>query len=270
MSKPSSPADFGAVTARTGSNAAPGTRSHHPRFAQVRAVLAGTMPTLRTGQVWEDMDPRCAGRTLLIETIRADGTVTARTLTPRTAPARTKAFNTMQTVGNVHTLAAVRFRPGSRGFRLTGALIRLRPDGTVVNADTIKATLGEVALKPVLAPVTLARDQKVTRSVAPKLVVPKPVAPKAKPVVSAALGVNTGGTLVVASLLDETPNPADVRVAAALCGLLGSQEAAQWLVSSPVAHLLGDYKSFGPRSETTGLLVAATRHANVLNLLDKR
>ena len=225
MPKPSSPAKFGTVI---GGTVVAHARTHHPRFAQVRAVIAGTMPTLRVGQVWEDMDPRCAGRTLLIETINASGTVTTRTMTPRTAPARTPAGYRLQTVGSTHTIAAYRFRPGSRGFRLTGALIRLRPDGSVVNADTVNATLGEVAPKTV-PPVA------------------KPVAkPAPKPAPPARTGPGQAGTVnvqTVATLLRDNPTHADLRVATTLCALLGTQNAAQWLASPELTWLSAGYRS---------------------------
>lgn len=223
--------------------------------------MAGTMPTLRVGQVWEDMDPRCAGRTLLIETLAANGTVTSRTLTPRKVTARTPAGYRLQTVGRTQTIAASRFRPGSRGFRLTGALIQLRPDGSVVNADTVTATLGEVAPKSTTPPVT-------TKAAAPP---PSAALTKAiktiktiKAAGSPASAVVAPAVATVASLLRENPTEVDQRVAETLCALLGTQGAAKWLASAKTSWVIKDYRAFG---DTQNLLCAAVRVAGKQGLL---
>lgn len=137
MSTPNSTADFGTVLDTAVARHTPKRGASHARFADIKAHLNGTMPDVRVGNVYEDLDPRSKGR--CIQVLRVDGshalvrTLVASTVTPRT-PAKTR----ISAVGKTSRIALRRFRPNSRGFKyLHGTPIRN------VNALLLAARISE-------------------------------------------------------------------------------------------------------------------------------
>lgn len=115
--------DFGTLV--PGAPTTTHTRRHKNRFADIKTYAACAMPEVKLGQVYEDLDPRNAGRRIQILQIRGDGKVMVRTLTPRTGKPRTPSRTQRDTTGDVHFIALRRFRVNSRGFRLVrGSTLR--------------------------------------------------------------------------------------------------------------------------------------------------
>ena len=115
MPKPASVTEFGTLVANI---TAESTAASHARFLDVKTYTTGGMPTVRIGQVYEDLDPRCTGRRIQVLKVGGDGKVLVRTVTPRTCPPRTPAHTAKHTTGTVSWIALRRFRENTRGFRL--------------------------------------------------------------------------------------------------------------------------------------------------------
>lgn len=95
--------------------------STHPRFRDIKAFTRGVMPTVHVGEVWEDLDPRCAGRTIqILKVDHHNADVMVRTLTPRTGTGHTPSAAVRDTTGDITWVARRRFRENSRGYRYLG------------------------------------------------------------------------------------------------------------------------------------------------------
>lgn len=87
-------------------------------------------PTVRVGQVWADNDPRCAGRTIRVDSIDGDKAVctvltnsdeTQRHLDAYEMPGRSRYPRgpiLRDTRGKVRRISLARFKPTSTGYRL--------------------------------------------------------------------------------------------------------------------------------------------------------
>lgn len=114
MSRPASITDFGTLLPP----APPATRTRKAgRFADVVSYAAQAMPTVKVGQVYADLDPRCRGRHIQVLKVTGDGKVMVRTIQPATSEPRTAATTRRDTTGDISFISLRRFRENSRGFR---------------------------------------------------------------------------------------------------------------------------------------------------------
>lgn len=102
-------------------DAGEGLRAKNPRsvrrFAEIKAHLAGDLPYVSVGSVYEDMDPRNTGRLIQVLKVAKDARVLVRVLQSSDLTPRTPADQRRDTTNDTQWIAQIRFREGSRGFR---------------------------------------------------------------------------------------------------------------------------------------------------------